>query len=141
VKVIVIVTVIIGVIFIGICIYLLWRCMAKQKGNVHLPLCSKKDPPHPLYFLLFFLYTFLLALWTKIYKHREEEEMVLLNMGEDNHRHNVNQAKLEELPIFNLQELASATNGFHQSNKLGQGGFGPVYRVMVYLVEGYCLTI
>ena len=67
--------------------------------------------------------------------------MLLLNMGEDNQGHNVNQAKLEELPIFNLQELASATNSFHQSNKLGQGGFGPVYRVIGYLVEGYCLTI
>ncbi|KAE8125205.1 hypothetical protein FH972_020038 [Carpinus fangiana] len=112
VKVIVTVTVIIGVIFIGICIYLLWHWMAKQK-----------------------------APWTNIYKHREDEEMLLLNMSEDNHGDKVNQAKLEEMPIFNLQELASATNSFHQSNKLGQGGFGPVYRVMVYLVEGYCLTI
>ena len=67
--------------------------------------------------------------------------MLLLNIGEDNHGANVNQAKLEELPIFNLQELASGTNNFHHSNKLGQGGFGHVYRVMVYLVEGYCLTI
>jgi hypothetical protein len=37
VKVIITVTVIIGVIFIGICTYLLWSCMAKQKGNMHLP--------------------------------------------------------------------------------------------------------
>jgi hypothetical protein len=61
--------------------------------------------------------------------------------GEDKHGDNVNHVKLQELPLFNLQELASATNNFHQSNKLGQGGFGPVYRVMVVLVEGYCLTI
>jgi hypothetical protein len=53
---------------------------------------------------------------------------------------NVNQLKLQELPLFNFQELASATNNFHQSNKLGQGGFGPVYRVMVAIVEGYYLT-
>jgi hypothetical protein len=61
--------------------------------------------------------------------------------GEDNLEDNVNQVKLQELPLFNLQELASATNNFHQSNKLGQGGFGPVYRVMVALFRGYCLTI
>jgi hypothetical protein len=60
--------------------------------------------------------------------------------GEDKHGDNVNQVKLQEMPLFNLQELASATNNFHLSNKLGQGGFGPVYKVMVVLVEGYCLT-
>lgn len=75
--------------------------------------------------------------------------MLLFNMGEANPKFpaedklgdNLNQVKLQELPLFSLQELASATNNFHQSNKLGQGGFGPVYRVMVALVEGYCLTI
>ncbi|XP_062160840.1 G-type lectin S-receptor-like serine/threonine-protein kinase At1g11330 [Alnus glutinosa] len=77
VKVIVTITVIIGVISTGICTYLLWRWSSKQK---------------------------------------------------DKHGDNVNQVKLQELPLFNLQELASATNNFHQSNKLGQGGFGPVYR-------------
>jgi hypothetical protein len=60
--------------------------------------------------------------------------------GEDKHGDNVNQVKLQEMPLFNFQELASATNNFHLSNKLGQGGFGPVYKVMVVLVEGYCLT-
>jgi hypothetical protein len=55
---------------------------------------------------------------------------------------NGNEVKLQELPLFSLQVLGSATNNFHLSNKLGQGGFGPVYKVMVALVEGYyCLTI
>ncbi|KAG6692455.1 hypothetical protein I3842_10G114800 [Carya illinoinensis] len=40
----------------------------------------------------------------------------------------MNKDKLEELPILSREELASATNNFDQSNKLGQGGFGPVYR-------------
>jgi hypothetical protein len=60
--------------------------------------------------------------------------------GEDNLEDKVNQVKLQELPLFNFQELTSATNNFHQSNKLGQGGFGPVYKVMVALVESYYLT-
>lgn len=37
--------------------------------------------------------------------------------------------KLEELPLFEFEKLATATNNFHDSNKLGQGGFGPVYKV------------
>jgi hypothetical protein len=54
---------------------------------------------------------------------------------------NLNQVKVQELPLFNFEKLASATNNFHLSNKLGQGGFGPVYRVMVALLEVYCLII
>ena len=44
---------------------------------------------------------------------------------------NLNQVIVQELPLFDFEKLAGATNNFHQSNKLGQGGFGPVYRVMV----------
>lgn len=37
--------------------------------------------------------------------------------------------KLEELPVYDFETLVSATNNFAPSNKLGQGGFGPVYKV------------
>ena len=47
---------------------------------------------------------------------------------------NLNQVKVQELPLFDFVKLASATN-FHESNKLGQGGFGPIYRVMVAFIE------
>ncbi|TYG81861.1 hypothetical protein ES288_D01G039300v1 [Gossypium darwinii] len=36
--------------------------------------------------------------------------------------------KLQQLPLFNFEELATATNNFHPQEKLGQGGFGPVYK-------------
>ncbi|KAK4588224.1 hypothetical protein RGQ29_019279 [Quercus rubra] len=36
--------------------------------------------------------------------------------------------KIQELPLFKVKKLAKATNNFHLSNKLGQGGFGPIYR-------------
>ncbi|KAK9706607.1 hypothetical protein RND81_07G138500 [Saponaria officinalis] len=36
--------------------------------------------------------------------------------------------RLNELPFFKFRQLAVATNNFHESNKLGQGGFGPVYK-------------
>ncbi|KAG2267922.1 hypothetical protein Bca52824_062477 [Brassica carinata] len=39
-----------------------------------------------------------------------------------------NQVKLEELPLFEFQVLATATDDFSLRSKLGQGGFGPVYK-------------
>ena len=42
---------------------------------------------------------------------------------------NLVEVELQQLPLFNFEELATATNNFHLEEKLGQGGFGPVYRV------------
>jgi hypothetical protein len=36
---------------------------------------------------------------------------------------------LDELPFFSLHEIVKATNHFSIDNKLGEGGFGPVYKV------------
>ncbi|KAM1130854.1 hypothetical protein TB1_044713 [Malus domestica] len=33
-----------------------------------------------------------------------------------------------ELPIFGLRAIIAATNNFAEANKLGEGGFGPVYK-------------
>ncbi|KAM3749413.1 hypothetical protein ACB098_05G183100 [Castanea mollissima] len=38
------------------------------------------------------------------------------------------ESKSQEFPYFNLASLQAATNNFGDSNKLGQGGFGPVYK-------------
>lgn len=34
-----------------------------------------------------------------------------------------------EMHYFDLKTINVATNGFSDGNKLGQGGFGPVYKV------------
>ena len=34
-----------------------------------------------------------------------------------------------DLPLFGLSIISAATNNFSENNKLGEGGFGPVYRV------------
>ncbi|MFS7985342.1 putative non-specific serine/threonine protein kinase [Helianthus anomalus] len=36
-----------------------------------------------------------------------------------------------ELPLFGLSTLVKATNDFSKNNKLGEGGFGPVYKVYI----------
>jgi serine/threonine protein kinase len=35
-----------------------------------------------------------------------------------------------DLPIFELSDLVKATNNFSSVNKIGEGGFGPVYKVI-----------
>ena len=37
-----------------------------------------------------------------------------------------------ELQLFSFQSIATATNNFSTENKLGEGGFGPVYKVSRY---------
>ncbi|CAK9327387.1 unnamed protein product [Citrullus colocynthis] len=37
-------------------------------------------------------------------------------------------SKFEELPLYDFEKLAIAANNFGLSKKLGQGGFGPVYK-------------
>lgn len=36
-----------------------------------------------------------------------------------------------ELPIFSFSSIAACTDNFSITNKLGEGGFGPVYKVML----------
>uniref|UniRef100_A0A6N2LYL6 Receptor-like serine/threonine-protein kinase n=2 Tax=Salix TaxID=40685 RepID=A0A6N2LYL6_SALVM len=52
--------------------------------------------------------------------------MRLRNLRKKRHR----EARQEdmELPVFDMSTLAHATDTFSDSNKLGEGGFGPVYK-------------
>lgn len=34
-----------------------------------------------------------------------------------------------DVPSFNLESILAATDNFSDENKLGQGGYGPVYKV------------
>lgn len=38
-------------------------------------------------------------------------------------------AEFQDLPLMKFESLVLATDNFSESKKLGQGGFGPVYKV------------
>lgn len=40
-----------------------------------------------------------------------------------------------ELPVFDLFKISKATSNFASQNRLGEGGFGPVYKVIQLLIS------
>ncbi|KAI9083685.1 hypothetical protein K1719_034386 [Acacia pycnantha] len=64
-------------------------------------------------------------LWKKCSTQKGE-----MNMQSQDKRRimHLKQIHIPELSLFDLKEMAAATNNFDIANKLGQGGFGPVYK-------------
>ena len=44
-----------------------------------------------------------------------------------------------DVPFFHLDSILAATDYFSEENKLGRGGFGPVYKVIFMLIIGLFL--
>ncbi|KAJ6978908.1 G-type lectin S-receptor-like serine/threonine-protein kinase [Populus alba x Populus x berolinensis] len=66
------------------------------------------------------------CIWRRIANYRERKKRSMkISLDESMMQDGLNQAKL---PLLSLPELVAATNNFDIANKLGQGGFGPVYK-------------
>ncbi|EEF46488.1 receptor protein kinase, putative [Ricinus communis] len=70
-------------------------------------------------------------LWRKFKEAKTDtdKEMLLHELGMDaNYTPNTHEKSSHELQFFKFETVASATNNFASTNKLGQGGYGPVYK-------------
>lgn len=56
----------------------------------------------------------------------------LVTLKPSNDAGNENEGRDLDLPLVEFEEIARATNNFSLNNKLGEGGFGPVYKVCTY---------
>ncbi|KAH9608917.1 hypothetical protein KSS87_002772, partial [Heliosperma pusillum] len=63
--------------------------------------------------------------WRWLSQSKDKKNNLLETMNYNASSHPI---PLDELPLFELKKLIAATNGFNHSNKLGEGGFGPVFK-------------
>ncbi|XP_054803815.1 receptor-like serine/threonine-protein kinase SD1-8 [Prosopis cineraria] len=72
---------------------------------------------------------------------RSQDMLITEGVISSNRENSSESSKMEdlELPLFDFNTIRMATNNFSDSNKLGQGGFGTVYRGR--LVEGQEIAV
>ncbi|PWA52564.1 S-locus lectin protein kinase family protein [Artemisia annua] len=62
------------------------------------------------------------------YRRRKYKKNGIISVGRENGYANENKGEDWELPLFDFNIIASATNNFSDNCKLGEGGYGPVYK-------------
>ncbi|KAK4271410.1 hypothetical protein QN277_020110 [Acacia crassicarpa] len=102
-MVVIIVAVMAGVICLGLCVWLACILQRKRKGG------NNEDVP-------------------MFVTNKSRGSSVDVSGSTEFSLEATNQLSGPEFPFFNFHCIAIATNNFSEENKLGQGGFGPVYK-------------
>ncbi|KAK9989548.1 hypothetical protein SO802_029787 [Lithocarpus litseifolius] len=90
----------------------------------------------PLATLLLGLFVY--CVWKKLRMTRKAEDLVQLDLGmtiksensemlKENKRGDIRKKEVK-MPFFSFTSVSAATDNFSDANKLGEGGFGPVYK-------------
>ncbi|KAG4955848.1 hypothetical protein JHK85_042228 [Glycine max] len=111
-RIVIISTIGAGLICLGIFVWLVWRFKGKLKvlPTVSSVSCCKSSDALP------------------VFDANKSREMSAEFSGSADLSLEGNQLSGPEFPVFNFSCISIATNNFSEENKLGQGGFGPVYK-------------
>ncbi|KAL8460299.1 hypothetical protein ACS0TY_031227 [Phlomoides rotata] len=66
--------------------------------------------------------------WKLIVKRRGKKKIVTASAVDSSLQDAFSQVNIQDLPLFKFEILVNATNNFSEANKLGKGGFGPVFK-------------
>ena len=64
---------------------------------------------------------------------RNIQENQALKLSDNEDQFEEDDKKDIDVPFFELESIVGATDNFSNAYKLGEGGFGPVYKVAYYL--------
>ncbi|MED6134159.1 hypothetical protein PIB30_034687 [Stylosanthes scabra] len=107
-KIVIVTAIVAGLISIGIFVFIVW--MFKAKLKVSSASCHKNNDVIPMY------------------DASKSKEMSTEFSASADLSLEGNELSGPELPLFNFSCISMATDHFSQENKLGEGGFGPVYK-------------
>lgn len=118
-------------------VFLFGVCAEEDTGGRKVPVFSFYCNEHFTYFVKLIYTNFVSEEKT------DSQEIRLLRfrdgrIGNDNNYDDTqgqNNVEAHDLPLFPLDLTLEATRNFSNENKLGQGGFGPVYKVCNCWVE------
>ncbi|KAJ4703331.1 S-receptor-like serine/threonine-protein kinase [Melia azedarach] len=108
---VIVIIVVIGALFLGISVWLFWRFRRKMPAlckDSSFSCCKSKD--------------------TEVIDMSKSKEFSTDLSGPADILIDGSEVNGSDLPMFNFSSIALATSNFSEENKLGQGGFGPVYK-------------
>ncbi|XP_021666772.2 G-type lectin S-receptor-like serine/threonine-protein kinase RKS1 isoform X3 [Hevea brasiliensis] len=94
------------------------RGFLKKKGRLAIPILSVG---FAIFLIVIFAY-----LWLSNKRKTGVKKKAIFSILLENEL--IESRQSPDLPIFNLRTISAATNNFSPANKLGQGGFGSVYK-------------